>query len=171
MEIVCIALGFLLMAVGLVGCFIQRIPGPILTFIGVLLLQFGAELDMFDTLGLIICAVVIILSMIIGRFVPRLTTKISPFGKGGKWGTTLGSIIGVLVLWPMMPEAPVAIPLILGLVVVPFLAAYLGESIAHRSFSQSFRPTLGAYATYLVGTFLKLGTTIYCLYAAFSNLG
>ena len=38
MEIVWIVLSFLLMITGLLGCFIHRLPGPIITFAGILLM-------------------------------------------------------------------------------------------------------------------------------------
>ena len=75
---------------------------------------------------------------------PRITRLISDYGKAGKWGCIIGSLIGVLVIWPMInyTEAISSKVLILvtGLVVLPFLLAYIGESVARRSFPTLFSP-------------------------------
>lgn len=175
MEIVWIVLNFLLMITGLLGCFIHRLPGPIITFAGILLMNFCTDVQAFSTLSLVICALAVVLCKVLDFYVPRITRLISDYGKAGKWGCIIGSLIGVLVIWPMInyTEAISSKVLILvtGLVVLPFLLAYIGESVARRSFRLSFRPSLAAFSTYLIGTLLKLSVCLYCIYTAFESMG
>lgn len=175
MEIVWIILSFLLMIVGLLGCFIHRLPGPVITFAGILLMNFCTDVQAFSTLSLVICALAVVLCKVLDLYVPRIARLISDYGKAGKWGCVIGSLMGVFVVWPMMnyteTVASKVLILVIGLVVLPFLFAYIGESVSHRSLKTSFRPSLAAFSTYLIGTLLKLSVCLYCIYTAFESMG
>ena len=48
MSIFILVLSVLFMCVGLIGCFVNRVPGPILTFIGILLFNYGTDYHPFE---------------------------------------------------------------------------------------------------------------------------
>ena len=175
MEIVWIILSFLLMAIGLVGCFINRVPGPILAYAGILLLNFCTDIQVFDTMSLVICGLAVVLCKVADMFVPKVAGLISEYGKSGKWGCVIGSMLGVLGVWPTISSADdnatVIMTMVLVLVVFPFVFAYIGESVSRKSLAASFRPALAAFAAYLIGTCLKLAVTLYCIYVAFEGYG
>ena len=175
MEILWIVLSSLLMAIGLIGCFVNRVPGPIMTYAGILILNFCTDIGGFDTMALVLCGLAVVLCKVADLYVPKLAGLISEYGKAGKWGCVIGSLIGVFGVWPTVgsadDNAQVIITMIIALVVFPFLFAYIGESISHRSLSKSLRPSLAAYAAYIIGTFMKLAVTVYCIYTAFESYG
>lgn len=111
--------------------------------------EFCTDVQAFSTLSLVICALAVVLCKVLDFYVPRITRLISDYGKAGKWGCIIGSLIGVLVIWPMINYTEVisskVLILVTGLVLLPFLLAYIGESVARRSFRLSFRPSLAAF--------------------------
>ena len=173
MEILWIILSSLLMVIGFVGCFVNRIPGPIMTYAGILILKFCTDIRIFDTTALVLCGLAVVLCKVADFYIPKLTGLISEYGKAGKWGCVIGSLIGVFGVWPTVGFADgnvqVVITMVIALIVFPFLFAYIGESISHRSLSKSLRSSLAAYAAYIIGTFMKLAVTIYCIYTAFEG--
>lgn len=175
MEIVWIVLSFLLMIMGLLGCFIHRLPGPVVTFAGILLMNYCTDVEAFSTLSLVICALAVILCKVLDFYIPKIGRLISDYGRAGKWGCVIGSLIGVLGVWPMVNYAETVsskvMLLAIGLIVLPFLFAYIGESISRRSLQTSLRPSLAAFSTYLIGTLLKLSVCLYCIYTAFESMG
>ncbi|MBO5382569.1 MAG: DUF456 domain-containing protein [Bacteroides sp.] len=98
MEFIFIALGFILLGFGLLGCFLYKIPGPILSFLGILVLQFGTDIEPFSIQTLIICAIAVVVCKILEKQAPKLIAKIHSFGKGGKIGCMVGSFIGIILL-------------------------------------------------------------------------
>ena len=172
MEFIFIALGFLLMAFGLLGCFVYKIPGPSLSFLGILVLQFGTDIEPFSTTSLIICAIAVILCKILEKQAPKLISKIHTFGRGGKIGCMLGSFIGIGVIAATSDWAEDMIWLmyIVGLVVIPFALAVLFEFISNKDWNVSLKSGAAAWTNYLVNTLLQLAISIYCLYEAFTNL-
>lgn len=174
MEIVWIILSFLLMGIGLVGCFINRVPGPILAFAGILLLNFCTDIQAFDTMSLVICGIAVVLCKVADTFVPKIAGKIASYGKAGKWGCFIGSMLGVLGVWPTISNtddnSTIIMTMILALVILPLLFAYIGESISRKSLTVSFTPALAAFTAYLIGTLMKLAVTIYCIYTAFNSI-
>lgn len=148
MEIVWIILSFLLMAIGLVGCFINRIPGPILTYAGILLLNFCTDIHVFDTMSLVICGLVVVLCKVADMFVPKVSGPISEYGQSGKWGCLIGSMLGVLGVWPTISSADdnttVIQTMVLALVVFSFVFAYIGESVSRKKTSYFFSTCNGS---------------------------
>lgn len=137
-------LGGILIVVGLAGCFLPIIPGPPLSYMGLIVLQFK-EQSPFSTKFLIIWAVVVIAVTALDYVVPAYGTKKFGGTKYGIWGCTIGLILG---LW-MGP---------IGIILGPFLGALIGELIGGKSSDLAFKAALGSFVGFLVGTLLKLIT-------------
>jgi uncharacterized protein YqgC (DUF456 family) len=142
LDITWSVLGGILMVVGLVGCFLPIIPGPPLSYIGLIVLQFK-EQSPFSTKFLIIWAVVVIAVTALDYVVPAYGTKKFGGTKYGIWGCTIGLIFGFW-LGPM------------GIILGPFLGALIGELIGGKDSNQAFKAALGSFVGFLVGTLLKL---------------
>ena len=56
--------GLALMGIGLLGCFINKIPGPLIAFIGLLIINFATKMDI-PTEIIIVCGVLSVISLII----------------------------------------------------------------------------------------------------------
>lgn len=173
MSIFILVLSILFMCVGLIGCFVNRVPGPILTFIGILLFNYGTDYHPFEIYEIILCGIAVILTKVLDKFVPRITTKISEFGKGGKRGCTIGSLIGILIIIAAASEKSstglMIFSIIIGLIVLPFVIGYIGEFISTKNAKAALKPATAAYATYLIGTLIKLSVCVYCIYTTFAS--
>lgn len=145
----------LLICVGFLGCFVNKIPGPLLAFIGILLpVLFGdveAEVWMLVLIGVLVVASMIVSSKVL----PKLGSKIHPFGKAGSWGTTIGSLLGIIGVGVAGSMSPV-VTLILSFIALPYGFAFLFELISQKSAGTAIKAAGGAYVTFLVGTVLKL---------------
>jgi uncharacterized protein len=142
LDITWSVLGGILMVVGLLGCFLPIIPGPPLSYFGLMVLQFK-EQSPFSTKFLIIWAVVVVAVTALDYVVPAYGTKKFGGTKYGIWGCTIGLILGFW-LGPM------------GIILGPFFGALIGELIGGKDSNQAFKAALGSFVGFLVGTLLKL---------------
>ncbi len=156
------------MAVGIVGCFIHKIPGPLLAFAGILLLNYGAAEGAMSTTAIVLCAIAVIAAMLIGKYMlPKLGKLVAPSGKGGKCGCIIGSLIGILMLSALSGEG-ISFTGIIMFLLAPFVLAVLFETISKKNPSEGFKAGTGAYVVYLAGSMLKLAVCAYCLYTSFT---
>ncbi len=142
MDLVWAVIGGILMLAGIIGCLLPFIPGPPLSFLGLLLLQLR-ETAPFTTQFLIVWAVIVIVITALDYLVPIYGTKRFGGTKYGLWGCTIGLIAG---FW----FGPV------GIIAGPFLGALLGEWLGNRNSDQAFKAAIGSFVGFLVGTVLKL---------------
>jgi len=115
MQIVLIILAFILLIAGLIGSVIPAVPGPPLCYIGLLLLQWSGYAN-FSFAFLMIWAVITVVVTVMDNFLPALMTK----KFGGSRAAVAGSVLGLIVGMFFTP---------LGLLVGPFLGAFVGELI------------------------------------------
>ncbi|MDA3953783.1 MAG: DUF456 domain-containing protein [Bacteroidales bacterium] len=148
MDYVLLSFAIILILIGLVGCILPIIPGPPLSFLGILILHF-TDFVQYSTNFLLILAFAAIVVTALDYIVPIWGTKKFGGTKAGMWGATLGMIIGMIILGP------------LGLILGPLVGAIIGESIKGAKNKDAFRSGLGAFLGFLVGTGLKLATSIY----------
>lgn len=152
MDIILIICSILCLVVGLIGCVAPMLPGPPISYIGILLLHFTDGVQ-FSATQLIIGALLVVITIILDYVVPALGAKYAGGSKWGAWGCTIGTIIGMFFLpW--------------GLIVGPFLGAVVGELLADRKTSEAIRSGLGSLIGFLCGTVLKVVVCIYFIYLA-----
>lgn len=142
MDIFWLALGLILMLVGLAGCILPFLPGPPLCYVALLLQQLQS-VPPYTTRFLLIWAGITILVTILDYIVPIYGTKRYGGTRYGMWGCVIGLIAG-LWLGPF------------GLIAGPFLGAFIGELIGNANSRNAFRAALGSFAGFLFGTLLKL---------------
>ena len=119
MEIVQIIFAFLFLVVGLLGSVVPALPGPPLSYIGLLLLQWSGR-GGFSVPFLIVWAVITVVVTIMDNVLPAVMTK----KFGGSKMSVIGSVIGLII--GMIFFAPI------GLILGPFLGAFAGELINNR---------------------------------------
>ncbi len=135
----------LFILLGFLGCFIP-IPGPLLAWVGVLLLDL--ILDASISSVFIICSlVIVVLITILDYVIPLWGAKKFGGTKYGIWGSTLGLIVGFLFT---------PIGMLMGLI----LGAFIGEYLYNKNVNQSLRSTVGTLIGFATGIVLKLG---YCI--------
>ncbi|MFN4086323.1 MAG: DUF456 domain-containing protein [Spirosomataceae bacterium] len=153
MEILLHVVGFLCLAVGLAGA-VLPLPGPPLSFIGILVLHTTEKVQFSDTFlwtwGLITVA-----SVIFDYYAPIFTAKKLGGSKWGTWGATIGMLIG-LFLGP------------LGLFIGAFIGALLGELLQGVTLEKATKVALGTFIGFAAGIILKLTICGYLLFEAIS---
>lgn len=136
----CIALLFMLL--GLVGSILPVLPGPPLSWVGLLLLYLtNAVPDNWWFLGItfIIAMAVFALDYII----PAIGTKKFGGSKFGMVGTTIGLIVGLIA------------PIPAGIIIGPFFGALIGELINEADSKTAIKAAFGSFLGFITGTFMK----------------
>lgn len=152
-----VILGFLLMVVGVLGCILPVIPGPPLSYGGLILLELTDFAD-FSATFLIGFAVLAVAVTILDYFVPIWGTRRYGGTKYGSWGATVGVVLGIFLFPP------------LGIIILPFVGAVVGESIKGSDFNASLRAGFGSFVGFLMGTGIKLIAALIMAYYFFTRI-
>lgn len=155
MEWLWIVLGIALIIVGLVGSILPLLPGPPIALAGMLVQQFRDPAP-FTAKFLWIWAGIVVVSLVLDYLIPAWGTKRYGGSKYGVWGSTLGFL---LAFW-MGP---------LGVVIGPFIGAFVGEMIAGNNSKKSLRAAWGSFVGFLIGSLLKMiicGVMLYYVIAS-----
>jgi uncharacterized protein len=146
MDYVLIGLGVIFIISGVLGCVLPVIPGPPLSYIGLLLLHF-TEKYQFSTRFLIIWAIITTVVYILDYVIPAWGTKKFGGSKRGVWGSIIGLIIGLFFFPPF------------GIIVGPFVGAVVGELTSGKDSGLALKSGFGSFLGFLTGTLLKLITS------------
>ncbi len=149
MDIALLIFGFILMLVGIVGSFLPVLPGPTVSWVGLLLLYLTKVVPddwVFLGITLVIALVVFALDYII----PAVGTKKFGGTRAGMIGTTLGLLVALFV--------PVLGPL--GIIIWPFVGALVGELMNKADKKTATKAAFGSFIGFLTGTFLKFVVTV-----------
>lgn len=141
METVLIILAILLLLAGLLGCVLPAIPGPPLSYAGMLLVQWAWK--PFSTTTLMVLAAVTILVTILDYVIPVWGAKYFGATKYGIYGSIIGMLIGT-VFTP--------IGMIMGLL----LGAIIGDILAGKKLSDALGSGIGTFIGTMAGMAVKL---------------
>lgn len=143
MDILLIVLGSICMIVGILGCFLPIIPGPPVSFLGLLLLDWTSKSPLSSddlwTWGLVAVGVTAL-----DYVIPIYGTKKFGGTKRGVWGSTIGLIVGIFF-------GPI------GIILGPFIGAFLGEMSTGKADNKTaLKAAFGSLVGFLVGVVFKL---------------
>lgn len=172
MTIVWWILVALCLVFGFLGCFINKVPGPIAVVIALLIAMLGLEIEISWGTFAIVAAMAVV-SMIASKLLVKLVKKMHEYSKRGTWGTTIGSIIGLCVLSATANSDSTALMILMfvvGLVIIPFVLAFLLELTNKNGAPEALKSAGSATCAYLADTMLKLVVFGYAIYTIF-NLG
>ncbi|UCG29064.1 MAG: DUF456 domain-containing protein [Bacteroidales bacterium] len=150
-------LAIVLIIIGLIGCVLPVIPGPPLSFIGLLLLHF-TRFGTFSSGFLLLMAFVAIVITVLDYIVPLWGTKKFGGSKAGIWGATIGLVIGIFFLPPI------------GIIIGPLVGAVIAESLKGKDFNKSLKAGFGSLVGFALGIGLKLATSGVITYYFFQEL-
>jgi len=145
LDYVLLILGIILMLIGIIGCLVPVLPGPPLSFLGLILLQVS-KFGNFSSTTLIVLAAITIVVTVLDYIVPIWGTKKFGGSKYGTRGATVGLIIG-LFLGPV------------GIIVGPLLGAIVGELIFKDDMGYAVKAGFGSLLGFLTGIGLKLAAS------------
>ncbi|GAA4433903.1 DUF456 domain-containing protein [Ravibacter arvi] len=142
METLLLVLAIISLLAGLAGA-VLPIPGPPLSFLGLLMLQWSRYVVMNDSvvwsLG-IVTAVVAVLDY----YIPVYGTKKFGGTRYGSIGTVAGMLIGLFVL----PG--------IGLLLGAFLGAFAGELIGRAPWQTAMKAAIGSFLGFVTGIVMKV---------------
>ena len=143
MEYFLLIMSFCFLIIGILGSFLPVLPGPPISWVGLLLLSLTNGITMsYWVLGitLFIALFVVVLDYII----PAKGTKRFGGSKYGIWGTNIGLVIGLF-----FPP--------IGFIIGAFAGALIGELIYDKKDqNRAFKAATGSFLGFLAGTFIKL---------------
>jgi uncharacterized protein YqgC (DUF456 family) len=146
MDITLAVLGAALVLVGFAGSILPIIPGPPISWVGLLLLKwtdFVNDHGVAYENALWILLFFVVLVTILDYVVPIMGTKKYGGSKRGVWGATIGVVVG-LFFGP------------LGIILGPFLGAYIGEITTGKKEKEALRAAWGSFVGFLLGVGMKL---------------
>ena len=142
MDIIFLITGLLLCLIGIVGSFLPIIPGPVTSWLGILLLNLTSAVE-FNLNFVLITFTVAVSVGILDYIIPILGVKKLGGSRSGQIGTTVGLIVALVILGPI------------GIIVGPFLGALLGEMTTNKSFQNSLKPAFGSFIGVIAGSVIK----------------
>ena len=146
MDITLAVLGAALVLLGFIGSILPIIPGPPISWVGLLLLKWTDFIHDHGTAyenALWILLFFVVLVTILDYVVPIMGTKKFGGSKRGVWGATIGVVVG-LFFGP------------LGIIIGPFLGAYIGEITTGKKEREALRAAWGSFVGFLLGVGMKL---------------
>jgi uncharacterized protein YqgC (DUF456 family) len=151
LDYILLIFSVLIIIVGIAGCILPVIPGPPLTYVGILVAHFTKFADFsFNTLFLLGALAIIV--QIMDYIVPVWGAKKFGGSRAGVWGSVIGLIIGIFFL-PLGPFG------IIGILGGPFCGALVGEIITGKKSDKAFRAAFGTFIGFITGTLMKLATS------------
>lgn len=144
MDILLVILGSLFMILGIVGAILPVLPGPILGWVGLLLLHLTKAVPMnYQLLGITFAIAVLI--FFLDYIIPALGAKKFGGSKKGATGATVGLLIGLIA------------PIPLGFVIGAFIGALIGELIHNpKDLKRALRSAFGSFVGFLTSITIKL---------------
>lgn len=149
METFLLLLGFSFTLLGIAGAILPILPGPIMSWAGLLCLYLCPSIQMnYWILGFTL--LVSILIGILDYIIPSVGTKKFGGSKYGVYGTTIGLLIGILI------------PVPLGFVIGGFLGAFIGEMIFDSSnIKRAGKAAFGSFIGFLASTTMKFIVSLF----------
>ena len=145
-----IILGVICILAGIFFSIVPIIPGPVLAYGSLLLLQATGK-HPFTTEMLIILALVIGFILVMDYIVPIWGTKKFGGSKYGAWGSFFGIFVGFF-LGPF------------GFILGPFLGALIGELVGGKELKIAVKAAFGSFVGFMVTVVMKLGIVGYVIY-------
>ena len=143
MDIFLLLLGFVFVCLGIIGSFLPVLPGPLTSWIGLLLLH-STNIVPMDWTFLGVTLAIALLIWILDYFIPAMGTKRFGGTRYGVYGTTIGLLIGLLS------------PIPFGMLIGAFLGAFIGEMIYDsKDTNRALKASFGAFFGFLASATIK----------------
>jgi hypothetical protein len=147
MDIILIIIAALLMLIGIIGSFLPILPGPLTSWIGLLIVHFTDSVPM-DKSFLVITFMIAIGIWLLDYIIPAIGTKRFGGSRYGMIGTTIGLVVGLLA------------PIPGGIIIGPFIGALIGELINKSDTKMATKAAFGSFIGFLASTFIKFVVAI-----------
>ena len=147
LETITIVIGSVFMLLGIAGCVLPILPGPVLIFLGLLLLALLKQFSPPLTPVLMMIMALLTLVVTAGDYVmPLWGAKRYGATKWGIWGSVIGMAIGIFF-------SP------FGMLLGAFIGAVAVEWLVQKERGKALKAGWGVFIGSLAGTALKLGVS------------
>ena len=144
-DYILIIFGIFFMILGIIGCLVPVLPGPPISFLGLIFLHLTRFGHFSNTILITLGAIAVVVT-ILDYIVPIWGTRKFGGSKYGTRGAAVGLIIG-LFLGP------------LGIILGPLIGAFVGEMIFKDDVGYAFKAGFGSLLGFLTGIGLKLAAS------------
>ncbi len=136
--------GLIAMIIGFLGAILPVLPWPVLSLIGLLLIQ-AMQAVQFPLKWLLLFSILVLISMVIDYYLPIWWTKRYGGTKRGMIWSLVGMVLGFLFFPP------------LGLILLPCLGVFLGEYLISGLHGRAaLNSARWSFVGFLLGTWYKL---------------
>lgn len=142
MDIFLLIISALFIVLGLIGSVLPILPGPPLSWLGLLILHLTKEVQL-NTALIIITGIIAIIIFLLDYIIPAIGTKKFGGSKAGMIGTSIGLVVGLI--------SPIPGGIILG----PFIGAFIGEMINKSNSKLALKAAFGSFIGFIASTFIK----------------
>ena len=148
MDIFLLTIGFLFVMLGIIGSFLPVLPGPLTSWLGLLILYFTSTVPMnYTFLGITLAIAILI--WILDYIIPAIGTKRFGGSKYGVYGTTIGLLIGLFS------------PIPLGILIGAFLGAFIGEILHDKTNTKrAFKASIGSLLGLITSATIKFSVAL-----------
>jgi len=157
MDIIIICVVALILLIGIIGCFVPIIPGPPISYVALLVFHFFSSYKI-NAKTLWIWAFIVIAVTVFDLWVQIYRVKTSGGTKKAVNGSIIGLIIGIFFFPPF------------GIIIGPFLGAFIGSKIDDPDINKAFKIALGALEGFVLGTIVKLSVSLYIIYIIYESI-
>jgi len=149
MTTIILILAVALLVFGIIGCIVPGLPGPILSFGGMLACQFSGIENTFGTTSLVFWGIIATAVLIGDMIVPAAITKKAGGTKAGVWGGIIGTFVGMFV------------PIPFGIIWGPLVGAIVGDLVGGNQIASAMKSGFGSFIGFLLATFFKLVVAVW----------
>lgn len=142
-----IIIGIILIVIGLIGCFIPGLPGPPLSYAGLLLAHFAESTPKIMTWALIVFGIFTALTLIVDYLLPLWGTKKLGGSKFGIYGAIIGLVLGLFMAG-------------FGAIIGAFVGAIAGEMFAGKEPAQAIKSGAGIFIGVLMSSAMKFSLSV-----------
>ena len=156
MSILLFVFAVILGIAGIIGSIVPGLPGPPISWAGLLLAYFGRKLaesgNEYTFTFLLVWLAITIVVTVLDYVIPAKFTRLAGGSKAGSWGAMIGLLAGILFT-------------AIGMIAGCFLGALVGELLfGKKDFNASCKSALGAFAGVMAGTGIKLIAAVTMLF-------
>ena len=153
MTITLIIFGFAALLVGMAGCVLPVIPGPVVAFLSLVFLDLAKDWQAFSmTFLLVMGLLALFLSVVLDYLVSLAGARKYGASRSGLWGSVIGMLIGMIFFPP------------LGIFLGALAGAVVGEVLVGKKTEEAIRVGWGILVGNVVGIVVKFA---YCLMVLF----
>ena len=143
MDLLLLIIGFGCVITGIFGSFLPVLPGPGLSWLGLVLLYFTNAVPInYWVLGITLLITVVV--SVLDYVIPAKGTKRFGGSSYGIWGTNIGLIVGIFA------------PIPFGFIIGPFVGAFIGELVYDsKNHQRALKAATGSFIGFLASSFMK----------------